>query len=79
MTKKAITIGKKQVQAGYDTVLSDVSALLEAARHVTVRTTNAVMTATYWEIGRRIVEFEQKGHKRAAYGEDIIEAAVRWI
>jgi hypothetical protein len=28
-----------------------------------------VMTASYWEIGRRIVEFEQGGQERAAYGE----------
>lgn len=27
------------------------------------------MTATYWEIGRRIVEFEQGGEQRAEYGE----------
>jgi hypothetical protein len=31
------------------------------------------MTATYWEIGRRIVEFEQRGTERAAYGEALIE------
>src|SRR5207244_2629464 len=24
---------------------------------------------SYWDIGRRIVEFEQRGHARAAYGE----------
>ena len=30
------------------------------------------MTATYWEIGRRIVEFEQRGEKRADYGEELI-------
>jgi predicted nuclease of restriction endonuclease-like (RecB) superfamily len=59
--------------AGYDTVLSDVSALLEAARRTTVRTTNAIMTATYWEIGRRIVEYEQGGKKRAAYGEELLQ------
>jgi len=29
------------------------------------------MTATYWEIGRRIVEFEQGGEKRAEYGEGL--------
>ncbi len=28
------------------------------------------MTATYWMIGRRIVEFEQSGRERAGYGED---------
>ena len=30
------------------------------------------MTATYWEFGRRIVEFEQGGSKRAAYGEELL-------
>jgi hypothetical protein len=31
------------------------------------------MTATYWEISRRIVEFEQRGKRRAEYGEQLIE------
>ena len=48
---------------GYSTILSDVAGLLELARRVSARATNAIMTATYWEIGRRIVEFEQKAHK----------------
>ncbi|HTJ98899.1 MAG TPA: DUF1016 N-terminal domain-containing protein [Bordetella sp.] len=31
------------------------------------------MTATYWEIGRRIVEFEQGGSDRTAYGDALIK------
>lgn len=31
------------------------------------------MTATYWEIGHRIVEFEQGGQTRAEYGEQLLE------
>jgi predicted nuclease of restriction endonuclease-like (RecB) superfamily len=31
------------------------------------------MTATCWEIGRRIVEYEQGGKKRADYGAELIE------
>lgn len=31
------------------------------------------MTASYWEVGRRIVEAEQKGRRRAGYGEQLIE------
>ena len=30
------------------------------------------MTATYWAVGRRIVEFEQEGKGRAAYGTRLI-------
>lgn len=31
------------------------------------------MTASYWEVGRRIVEAEQQGKRRAGYGEQLIE------
>ena len=58
---------------GYSTILSDVAGLLESARRVSVRATNAIMTATYWEIGRRIVEYEQEGMDKAEYGKKIIE------
>ena len=56
----------------YAAVHADIVALLEAARRAAARSVNAVMTATYWEVGRRIVEFEQGGQERAAYGEALI-------
>lgn len=43
--------------------------LPENARRAVARAVNSVMTATYWEIGRRIVEVEQGGVSRADYGE----------
>ena len=55
----------------YDTVLSEVAALLEAARRAAARSVNAVMTATYWQIGRRLVEVEQEGQERAGYGTQL--------
>jgi hypothetical protein len=58
---------------GYDEIQIGIIALLEAARHTAARSINALMTATYWEIGRRIVEFEQGGTERAAYGEALID------
>ena len=45
----------------YEAVLADVSDLLESARHAAARSVNSIMTATYWEVGRRIVEQEQEG------------------
>lgn len=57
----------------YTCLVSGVSRLLEAARRASVRTVNAFMTATYWEVGRRIVEFEQGGEKRAEYGDTLLE------
>lgn len=64
---------KTAVLAGYDSVLTGVADLLETARRASVRTTNAIMTATYWEIGRRIVEYEQKGQARAEYGRQLVD------
>ena len=57
----------------YDSVLSELSALLEQSRRLTARSVNAIMTATYWEIGRRIVEIEQKGAERAEYGKELLK------
>ena len=62
---------------GYEAVLADVARLLESARHAAARSVNAVMTATYWEIGRRVVEYEQGGRARAGYGEALIEHLAR--
>jgi hypothetical protein len=45
---------------------------MAAARNAASRSVNAIMTATYWEIGRQIVQLEQKGDARAEYGKQII-------
>ncbi len=55
----------------YTDFLAGVSTLLESSRHKTARAVNAAMTTTYWEIGRRLVEFEQRGASRAQYGQEI--------
>jgi predicted nuclease of restriction endonuclease-like (RecB) superfamily len=59
--------------ADYSGLVGGVSTLLETARRTSARSVNALMTATYWEIGRRIVEFEQGGDKRAGYGEELLK------
>jgi DUF1016 N-terminal domain len=56
----------------YGAVLADVTDLLESARRAAARSVNSVMTATYWAVGRRIVEEEQQGKKRADYGEQLV-------
>ena len=59
-------------QADYAAVHADIVALLDAARRAAARSVNAVMTASYWSVGRRIVEFEQGGQERAIYGEALL-------
>jgi len=57
----------------YSAALGDVLALLEQGRQAAARSINALMTATYWRIGHRIVEFEQGGAGRAAYGQALLQ------
>jgi len=61
----------------YANLVTDLSQLLESARLTSVHAVNAIMTATYWEFGRRIVEFEQHGKARAVYGEALLKSLSR--
>jgi len=58
--------------AAYAAVHTEIVTLLDSARSAAARSVNALMTASYWEIGRRIVEFEQDGQERAHYGEALL-------
>src|SRR3989338_4961921 len=63
---------KTDIQS-YKSFVSELRKLLENARHQAARAVNAILTATYWEIGRRIVEYEQGGKARAEYGEELLK------
>ncbi|MBR5644123.1 MAG: DUF1016 family protein, partial [Salinivirgaceae bacterium] len=53
--------------------ISDIKKIVEQGRRAAYGAVNAVMIETYWHIGRRIVEQEQQGEKRAGYGTQLIE------
>jgi len=57
----------------YDNVLSEIAGLVDEARRRAARSLNSIMTATYWRIGRRIVEVEQGGQERAEYGGALLK------
>jgi predicted nuclease of restriction endonuclease-like (RecB) superfamily len=57
----------------YNNIRAGIVELLNAARGAASRNVNALMTSTYWEIGRRIVQSEQTGEKRAEYGDALIQ------
>ena len=75
---RVVTVSRKKtaptrVEPDYEAVLTDVVGLVEAARHASARAVNSLITATYWSIGRRIVEQEQHGKARADYGAALVE------
>ena len=56
---RSTSVPAKPTRGGYDALLGGVIELLDAARRMSARSVNALMTLTYWEVGRRLVEFEQ--------------------
>src|SRR3972149_6410792 len=57
----------------YNNLLDRIAEVLAKARTKVVKEINMAQVLAYWEIGREIVEFEQKGKARGGYGEQLIE------
>lgn len=53
--------------------VNDIKELLRNAKQSVRTAINVAMVYTYYEIGRRIVEREQKGEDRAEYGKEIMQ------
>jgi predicted nuclease of restriction endonuclease-like (RecB) superfamily len=58
---------------------SEISELLKQARNTAYKAVNTVMVQTYWHIGKRIVEQEQRGQDRANYGDYLITNLSRFL
>ena len=59
---------------GLRPLLRSLRELIEQARQQVLRAVDTVQVQTCWEIGRHIVEFEQGGAERAAYGKRLLPA-----
>ena len=57
----------------YNNLLDRIANILFEARTKVVREINKAQVLAYREIGREIVDFEQKGEARAEYGEELIQ------
>lgn len=54
-------------------LINDIKTIIEESKKLIVRNVNTIMLQTYWSIGRRIVEEEQKGNERAEYGSALLK------
>ncbi len=55
------------------TFVEEIRELIRSARATVARGVDLVQVHTSFEIGRRIVEQEQHGKGRAAYGKEIVK------
>lgn len=49
-----------------------IKQMLDEARRKIVQTVTSTTVSSYWQVGKYIVEFEQKGHTRAEYGKNVL-------
>ena len=61
----------------YQELLDQIGEELHAGRSALVSATKSIMLGTYWNIGRDIVEYEQKGNAKAEYGSDVLNRLSR--
>jgi predicted nuclease of restriction endonuclease-like (RecB) superfamily len=65
-------MGEKSL-AHLNALADAIAAQIEAARSQVRRAVNSAMVQSYWQIGRLIVEDEQQGENRAAYGKQQLQ------
>ena len=63
---------KDEIQTTMTTLISDVRNIVERGLKKVYQNVNAITVFTYWQVGKRIVEEEQQGNRRAEYGAQII-------
>lgn len=59
--------------ADWRRLLTDIRSLIVSARRTAVRAIDTIQVLTNFEIGRRIVEHEQQGERRAEYGKKVLK------
>ena len=57
----------------HQNLFRNIKTLIEEAKKQVVRNINTTMLITYFEIGRTIVEYEQKGRQRAEYAKETLK------
>lgn len=63
---------QKTVPDGFSALSSQIVSLIDTARRSAAAVINVAMVSAYWEIGRLIVEEEERGSHRAGYGTKLV-------
>jgi predicted nuclease of restriction endonuclease-like (RecB) superfamily len=71
-TQRKATRALRPAPRGVEALYGRIQAILVEARTAAWRAVNTAMVAAYWEVGRVIVEEEQRGQARAEYGEQLL-------
>ena len=71
--RQSVMNTKKRNPRNTELLVSEIRELILSARNFVSRNVNLLQVMTNFEIGRRIVEHEQRGHIRATYGKEVLK------
>ncbi len=63
---------KLQIKHGYGSLLDKIGGIISSARSKVLQQVDQTQVLAYWQVGMAIVEYEQKGMKRAEYGQQTL-------
>lgn len=76
-SKKTKVDSKLKINSRSQEIYNRIRGIIENARGNIARAINTEMVAAYWQIGREIVEEEQRGKSRADYGKKLLESLAK--
>lgn len=66
-------MSNKPADNDYKHLVERIGSLLVLGKQKAFQKVNTILVETYWQIGQQIVEFEQSGEERAAYGTGLLK------
>lgn len=60
-------------------LIGQLRQLVRSSRDQALKAVDVIQVRTYWEIGHHIVEFEQQGQERAAYGSRLLSSLAQTL
>jgi len=58
----------------YQSLITNIGNILEQGKKQAYQKVNHIVIMTYWEIGKYIMKYEQKGKNRAGYGAQLLKS-----
>ncbi len=60
-------------------LVNDIGELLKGAKYTALKQVDNILVKTYWNIGKYLIEYEQRGKKKAEYGMALIDSVSRGL
>ena len=64
---------KRPEKEGYGLLIHSIGSILEKGRRQAYYAVNSILVKTYWEIGKQIIRYEQRGNEKAEYGTLLLD------